>query len=152
MADPLSITLAILPLAVEVLKAYGSVHQKVKVVRNYSVHVEKVRKKIWQQKLLFESFWEVLLKDTRRDGDIAAGMIDDLSHPDWQSLELDQKLQINLSRISACCATTMQEIGQTLEDIAHRLKVFDVLYKHRLEVSEQRPLQLRFKSIVRSFT
>lgn len=132
--DPASLTLAILPIMVEVLKAYRIAHRKLVIFCHYSREVKRLQQRIRQQRQIFKSECELLLSASAQNGSTFADMVDDTSDPRWEDRLLGQRLRSTLKDNYDCCIETIEEIKSVLEELQVELKVFEDFGNYKREV------------------
>ena len=136
MSDPLSITLAVLPLLVETLKAYRAAHRRLKIFCNSYSELKKLHKKIRKEKLYFQNECHLLLRACGNGESSVKTMMHDHSSQSWQDSHLDKRLQTYLRENLECCIETIQEAKAALDQLDSEMDIFGESGTHRLKVCE----------------
>jgi hypothetical protein len=134
MADPISITIGVIPLVGIAIKSYSAVYSKLKIFRHYSAKVSRVQKKFKFQRRIFENECHLLLRFAIEDDDIIASMKTDPTHECWRKINLDEKLRSRLDENYESCAEIVKDIHKAVNDFEEELRCFEVLESHRGKV------------------
>jgi hypothetical protein len=135
MADPLSITLGVIPLVGVACKSYAAVHKKISVFSHYSSTVARFQKQLKLQRRIFENEIHLLLRLAIHDDATIKLMRTDLDNQKWADDELDQDLRNQLGENCQPCLDIIQEIAKGLDKLQEKLGAFDELKKHQLKVT-----------------
>ncbi|KAK3988278.1 hypothetical protein QBC44DRAFT_105218 [Cladorrhinum sp. PSN332] len=133
MADPLSITLGVIPLVGVVCKSYAAVHKKFSTFSHYSSTVARFQKQLKLQRRIFENEIHLLLRLAIHDDFAIKLMRTDQNHENWADDELDQDLRDQLGDNCQPCLDIIQEVERGLTNLQEKLGVFDQLKKHKLK-------------------
>ncbi|KAI0411104.1 hypothetical protein F5X98DRAFT_358011 [Xylaria grammica] len=125
--DPVSLTLAVLPLVGGALKTYGILHKKFKSVRHYSREIHRARKNVDQQRQFFRNEVHLLVRPALEDESILESMLDDFSHEMWCSTKLEDAIKKALKWNYTSCLEIIEEIGTLNTELEEQMRRFDVL-------------------------
>ncbi|KAI0101571.1 hypothetical protein GGR51DRAFT_530148 [Nemania sp. FL0031] len=123
--DPVSLTLAILPLLGGTIKVYGGLHKKFKSFCHSSREVYRARKHFDCQRQVFRNEIHLLLRPILEDELVILSMLDDPSHNKWESQELEDLLKKHLGQNYGTCLDIIKEIGSSNEELVGRMDCFN---------------------------
>lgn len=123
MADPISITLGVLPLIGGALKAYRSAHATIVLLRNSAKEIERLIGRLELEELKFKSGCELLLHAVFQNG----SMLDTYKDDAWNDLFLESKMKGRLQRHYSGCQTIVHDIKRALERLNVDLEYFKVI-------------------------
>jgi hypothetical protein len=134
MTDPVSLTLAIFPIVVEVFKTYKVVHGKIKDFRNCSGETRRLFGRFKCQKKMFRNECQLLFRIGISDEDIK-GMLANKADSRWLDKDLEKKLKGRLSDSYNVCISAMEEIVLALKELEEILTPLDQIVLQRKKVS-----------------
>ncbi|XXH02855.1 hypothetical protein Hte_009243 [Hypoxylon texense] len=123
MADPVSLSLAIAPLLVEVIKGFRTLNSKLKVFRNYSREVARIQTRFSVQIDFFQSECEILIRKIPGD-DVQASTLFKARQPEDVSRKLLEGLKEHLGRRFEAFESTFKDIQGSLQSLEVELRGF----------------------------
>lgn len=135
MADPVSVSLGVIPLIGITVKSFTVVYKKLSTFIDYSSTVKLCHKKLRRQRRMFENECHLLLRFAIDDDTNIGLMRVDTNHPDWANDSIDLKLRERLGANYETCLESVLDIQGAISEIQGHLNCFDVLQDCRLEVS-----------------
>ncbi|KAI1739982.1 hypothetical protein F4680DRAFT_420871 [Xylaria scruposa] len=129
--DPISLTLAILPLAGATIKVYGGLHKKFKAFCHYSREVSRARKRFDRQQQFFRNEIHLLIRHVLKDEGAIQMMLDNPSHYKWESQELEDALKEHLGQNYGTCLDAIEEIRSSNEELMGTMECFDKIESQR---------------------
>ncbi|KAI0385073.1 hypothetical protein F5Y04DRAFT_204856 [Hypomontagnella monticulosa] len=129
--DPLSITLAVLPLVGGALGAYGVIQKKFKIFSHYSREVRRMRKQLDRQQHFFLNETHLLLRPAVDNEGLLECMLNDTDHANWHGKELERGLRDHLGKSYDACQEIIEEIAETIEELREELRCFEELSSQR---------------------
>ncbi|ORY11614.1 hypothetical protein BCR34DRAFT_601219 [Clohesyomyces aquaticus] len=125
----------ILPILIETLKVYKSVHKGYRTFRNWSTEVEKIYRQFSIRRTSFRNECRLLLllvEDDQR----ASAILETLeASQSWLSKEVDEKLTGVLKESADACRCLIESSKESLDVMQEELAHFDV-FKQRKEQDE----------------
>lgn len=134
MADPISITLGVVPLVGLVIKSFAVLNKKLSTFMHYSSKVKRFQRRFRGQRRTFENECRILLSFAIDDATILL-MEKDPAHESWADDSIDDCLKTKFGDSYGTCLETVQDIRETVEDIEIQLGGFDDLPECPVEVS-----------------
>lgn len=138
MADPVSITLGVIPLIGAAIKSYTVVHKKFTTFVHYSSKLRRFQKRFKLYRRVFENECHLLLRFALDDEAVTDLMRADLAHKTWTDSSVDNSLKRQFGDNYESCIDTLQDICKAVDDIAEEFGSFDVLAEQQLEVRQKR--------------
>ncbi len=123
MADPVSITLGVIPLLGIAFKSYAAASKKISTFIHYSTTVARLQKKFRVQQRIFKNECHLLLQSALDDDAIQA-MTDNLDHRNWTNEEIDGNLRDHLGESYDCCLDIIHEIQTAVGNVEKQLDRF----------------------------
>ena len=145
--EALSLALAILPIVVEVLKAYRIAYQHLRTFRHYSREVKRVCIKFRIQECLFTHELELLLTLTTKNTDQISSLLADLEHPQWKSESLAASIRRRLGKNAEVYYDLVESIKQQLDKLQADLSCFDALTQEQTPVTTL-PQEPKYKPLM----
>jgi hypothetical protein len=133
--DPVSLTLAILPLVAGAVKAYGKLHKKLKCFCHYSREVYRARKQFDRQRQFFHNEVHLLIRPAVEDESAVELMLSDPSHATWASRELEDALKRHLGPNYNACLDVIEEISSSNKELLELMTCFSEVESRRRKVS-----------------
>ncbi|KAI1339013.1 hypothetical protein F5Y15DRAFT_89659 [Xylariaceae sp. FL0016] len=131
--DPVSLTLAILPLVGGTCKAYGGLHRRLKGFCHYSREVRRARKQFDRQRHFFRNEVHLLVRAAFEDDATIESMLDNPSHDLWKSQELERSLKKHLEKNYDAFLEVIEDIGSLNEELAEFMECFHEIEQQRRE-------------------
>jgi hypothetical protein len=125
MADPISITLGVIPLVGGAVGAYKNVHKKFKAFCRYSSGVRRIRERLEIQKQIFFNEARLFLHLVVDDDSQAQSMLRKLDDAAWTRSELEDGLKDRLSDSYGACRIAFTNISTTITGLQQQLDLFD---------------------------
>ncbi|RDW87379.1 hypothetical protein BP5796_03073 [Coleophoma crateriformis] len=120
--DPVSVTLAVLPLLGSVIKAYGLLYKTFKTFHHSSREFCRVRKQVDRQRHFFYNETHILIRPAIEDESMLVSMLEDASHSNWSSTELDVALRRLLGKNYDACLEIIEEIRGAIEELQQQIE------------------------------
>ncbi|KAI0856731.1 hypothetical protein F4860DRAFT_491810 [Xylaria cubensis] len=146
--DPISLTLAILPLAGGTIKVYGGLHKKFKTFCHYSREVSRARKRFDRQQQFFRNEIHLLIRHVLKDECAIQTMLDNPSHNKWESQELEDGLKEHLGQNYGICLDTIEEISSSNEELVEIMECFNSIESQRQKGELMKDAVLRLRARV----
>ncbi|KAH8911086.1 hypothetical protein BR93DRAFT_975133 [Coniochaeta sp. PMI_546] len=127
MADPVSLTLGLAPIAGGMFKSYQIVYRKMKVFGRADREVDRLRKGLGRQRHVFVNEMHLLLRLVVDDEEEIEAMVSDANHECWTSPDLDKLLRLRLARSYESFHGIVEDIGISMEYILKELERFEGL-------------------------
>ncbi|KAK4144172.1 uncharacterized protein C8A04DRAFT_28074 [Dichotomopilus funicola] len=116
--DPVSLGLGIAPLCISALKGAKHTKSKIKLLRHHSREISRFRKKLRIQVSIFRDDSQLLLQDAGIDPDLAAEMLENDNHEEWQGPAVESRIQEFLGR-------KYDEVQRVTADVCQHIKDLD---------------------------
>ncbi|KAI0147643.1 hypothetical protein GGR57DRAFT_476229 [Xylariaceae sp. FL1272] len=131
MSDPVSLALAITPLAIEVFKGFRTLNSKLKIFCHYSREVQRVRTRFEAQRDFFLSECEILFKKSITDQSQVETLL--------ESRELDNHFKNAVERLCTYLGTRQSGFQRTFEDLRDAIQDLEkeLLQFERIESKRQ---------------
>ncbi|KAI1379209.1 hypothetical protein F4677DRAFT_361736 [Hypoxylon crocopeplum] len=130
MSDPVSLTLAITPLVIEVVKGFQTLKTKLNIFSHYSREVKRIQSSFLIQRDFFQSECEILLKKAAVDTSQANELFE-ARQVNEASRELVNALSKYLGRRHEAFETTFKDIRSSLQSLQGELESFDEIDRKR---------------------
>ncbi|KAH6605322.1 hypothetical protein Trco_007029 [Trichoderma cornu-damae] len=134
--DPVSLTLAILPLVGTAISVYKSVRSKFKIFCHYSAEVERIWKLFRGQHGYFLNEVELVLRLVLRDQAIVEAMMKDPTHVQWRADGLEKELGALFGRNLLLLEDVLHDINESIAALYEAFQCFLPLEEGKDEKSE----------------
>ena len=123
--DPVSISLGVAPLCLVALKGARALKHEIKGLRGHRDQLSRFRKRFETQMTIFRDESELLLKEAGVDFEMVEDMVDDFTHEDWNSEEVEHRIKGFLGRRYEEFKTISQEIVEQVRAFHEELSVLE---------------------------
>ncbi|KAI0554263.1 hypothetical protein F4679DRAFT_527699 [Xylaria curta] len=147
--DPISLTLAILPLAGGTIMVYGELHKKFKAFCHYSREVSRARKRFDRQQQFFRNEIHLLIRHVLKDECAIETMLDNPGHNKWKSQELEDALKEHLRQNYSTYLDAIEEISSSNEELVEIMGCFNNLDSQRQKRESMKDAVLRLRDRVK---
>ncbi|KAF5974208.1 hypothetical protein FCOIX_8414 [Fusarium coicis] len=131
--EPVSLALGIIPIVGGSLKAYKSIHSKLKTFRHYSREVDRVRKYFDRQRQFFLNEVHFVLRMALDDEVLVQEMVADGAHSEWHSHRLESAIVESFGDNSGALMEIFEDVRTIINDVQMALECFSCLEEVRLE-------------------
>ncbi|KAG4274723.1 hypothetical protein FPRO04_09087 [Fusarium proliferatum] len=135
--EPVSLALGIIPIVGGSLKAYKSIHSKLKTFRHYSREVDRVRKHFDRKRQFFLNEVHFVLRLALDDEVLVKEMVADGAHLEWHSQRLESAIVESFGDNSGALMEIVEDVRTIINDVQMALECFSCLEEVRLERSLQ---------------
>ncbi|RYP42054.1 hypothetical protein DL767_000566 [Monosporascus sp. MG133] len=125
MADPVSITLGVIPLVGEAVRAYSAAHKKFKSFCRYSSAVRRIRERLEVQKQVFLNEARLFLRLVVDNDFEAQSMLRKADDAVWTSSKLENALKDCAAESYSACRVAFTSISTTIAGLQQQLDLFD---------------------------
>src|SRR5687767_7950093 len=125
MADPVSITLGVIPLVGGAVRAYSAAHKKFRSFSRYSSSVRRIRERLEVQKQIFLNETRLFLRLVVDDDFEAQSMLRKADDAMWTSSKLEDTLRDRLAGSCSACRVAFTSISTTIAGLQQQLDLFD---------------------------
>ncbi|KAK7909079.1 hypothetical protein PG985_014957 [Apiospora marii] len=129
--EPVSLTLAVLPLAGAAVKAYISLHKKLKTFRHYSREVRRIYRRVECQKRFFYHELHLLVRSGIDDSETVKQMLVTANHPKWSCQILEDTLKTDLGDSYETYLETVDDISDAVAELQQELCPFGDIESQR---------------------
>ena len=129
------VVLGVVPIVVEVIKAWKTVGGKLRVFRHYSKEIRRIYDRLRVQHCIFESELDLLISQARRDHTaINAVSLYDLKPLCQVGKDLDADIAAFLGKDGESYTGLIHSLSEQLDTLKSELKSFDQLAAQKQEV------------------
>lgn len=121
--DPLSLTLAIVPLCALAIQGYRRLSSTLSTLRRHHKEIERLLLSFEVQQSLFESEMEHLFQSTL-GGQTIADIAEKCSHPDWQTDDNERKLRSDWGSSYDTIKKVITQVQDNITDFERKLSSF----------------------------
>lgn len=139
--DPAGLAVGVVPLLVGALKAYGAVHQYLRVFRHYASEIKRLFNRFEVQKCILENELDLILRKAAPPGQHSSSLTADalLTQPDTPALvkkisTLDHDLRKVLCKHTETFTGLLIGIIEQLQELQDELKCFEVVKAEQIKV------------------
>ena len=129
MAGAVGIVLGVLPLLISAAEHYEDCWRPFVRYRKFHPKLDAFQQKLKAQKVVFHNETRILL-ETIVERDIASGMLDDSSHVNWTSRNIEAQLSIQLDSSRDACINIIKQISEQLKIVEGDSKGFKSIVNH----------------------
>lgn len=130
----------VLPVLIEVSKAYSSISEGLHTFRHYSKEVRSISRQLQVQNCIFQNHCRLLLRlvEDERETEI---MLEDATDRRWTCRTLNERLSEVLKGSLELCRATMEETRDIIEDLKEMMREFDILWAQKQVVCVPLPVE-----------
>ncbi|KAF7533775.1 hypothetical protein G7054_g6785 [Neopestalotiopsis clavispora] len=147
--DPVSLTLAILPLALTAIKGYRVLYKRMGIFCHYSREIYRLRKHLDRQRQFFHNELHLLIQIALTDDLVVEHMMEDLKHEKWHCEDVERSLRSFLGNNYDTVLEVIEEVSSTVQELEAEMKCFDQVESHRQDGELLKDTVRRLRSILK---